>query len=182
MKNTINLIILFLAICWISYLLSYWLPIQQYGIVPRTSGGLIGIVSAPFLHGSFSHLTGNSVSFIVFALIFLALEEKQQLLKLFLMIVLTGTLTWLLARNANHIGASGLIFAMFGYLVLSGWFARKVRHILVALLVIFFYGGMIYGVLPGRIGVSWESHLFGFISGGWLAWYVHRYKKGRKIG
>jgi len=180
-KKSLNLIIGFLAICWISYLLSLWFPIQQYGIVPRQSVGLIGIVAAPFLHGSFTHLSGNSVSFAILMLILSALEERQQFFKLFLMALLTGILTWLMARNAVHIGASGLIFAIFGYLVLSGWFARRVRYVLVALLVIFLYGGMIYGVLPGKVGISWESHLFGFISGGFLSWYFHaKQRKGKR--
>lgn len=173
MKKSISLIAVFLGLCWGSFILSYWLPLQHFGIIPRTEIGLIGILSAPFLHGSLPHLTGNSVSFVVFALIFSALNEKNQWPKMIVMALLTGALTWLMARDANHIGASGLIFAMFAYLIFAGWFSRQLRYILIAVLVIFLYGGMIYGVLPGRVGVSWESHLFGFISGIFVAWYSH---------
>jgi len=94
------------------------------------------------------------------------------------MVVIGGLLTWLWGRSANHIGASGLIFSLWGYLLLSGWFSRKIKYILVSLILMFFYGGMIFSVLPGKASVSWEGHLFGFIAGVFVSWLYHRKSRG----
>lgn len=72
--------------------------------------------------------------------------------------------------SAYHIGASGLIFGYFGYLIAAGIFERSLKSILLAVLVGLLYGGMIFGVMPGRVGVSWEGHLFGFLAGAGYAW------------
>ncbi len=162
---------------WISYFLSLVLPIAQYGLVPRTPHGLIGIISAPFIHGSLSHLIGNSFSFIIFALMLAMLEGNKMFAKVILMILIGGFLTWGMGRNANHIGASGLIFSLWGYMLFSGWFSRKLKYIVASIALIFFYSGMIFGVLPGKVGISWEGHLFGFIAGIIVSWFYHRKNK-----
>ena len=150
------------------------LPLQQFGLVPRTQHGLFGILFAPFLHGSLAHLIGNSISLVIFAVMFAIVEGNKMFAKVMLMILIGGALTWLMARNATHIGASGLIFSLWGYLLLSGWFSRKFKYIVVSMMLIFFYSGMIFGVFPGKIGISWESHLFGFIAGILVSWFYHK--------
>jgi len=154
--------------------------LQQYGLIPRTGIGLIGIFSSPLLHASWQHLLGNSISFTFFAIILALLEGEKMFIKIFLMVLIGGSLTWLMGRSANHIGASGLIFALWSYLLLAGWFSKSVKYILISLLLIFFYSGMIFGILPGKPGVSFEGHFFGAVAGIIVAWIYH--KKSKKKG
>jgi len=142
-------------------------------LVPRTSIGLIGIFSAPFLHGSLPHIINNSISFTLFAVALALLEGDKMFAKVMLMLVIGGVLTWVMGRSANHIGASGLIFSLWGYMLLSGWFSRKLKYIVVSIMLIFFYSGMIFSVLPGKADISWEGHLFGFIAGIIVSWLYH---------
>ena len=99
--------------------------------------------------------------------------------KIILMILIGGILTWLFGRSANHIGASGLIFSIWGYILLSAWFSKKPKYIWLSVLVIFLYGGMVYGIYPLQVGVSWEGHLFGLVGGIYMAWLYH--KKSTKL-
>ncbi len=174
MQRSIKLILVYLLLIWGSYFASLVLPLQQFGLVPRTQHGLLGIIFTPFLHGSLAHLISNSISFIIFAVMLAILEGNKMFAKVMLMILIGGILTWLMARNATHIGASGLIFSLWGYLLLSGWFSRKLKYIVVSIMLMSFYSGMIFGVLPGKTGISWESHLFGFIAGILVSWFYHR--------
>lgn len=100
--------------------------------------------------------------------------------KVMLMIAIGGLLTWSMGRDANHIGASGLIFSLWGYMLFSGFFSRKLKYIIVSIGLMFFYSGMIFGILPGKVGISWEGHLFGFIAGIIVSWLYHRKKKTKK--
>lgn len=180
MKQSITIIVSFLLLIWISFFLSLVIPIQQFGLVPRTIPGLFGIISAPFIHGSLSHLIGNSISFTIFAFVLSTLEGNKMFAKVIFMIAIGGVLTWIMGRSAIHIGASGLIFSLWGYMLFAGWFSRKLKYILVSFGLIFFYSGMIFGVLPGKVGISWEGHLFGFIAGIIVSWLYHRKMKSKK--
>ncbi|MCH8898260.1 MAG: rhomboid family intramembrane serine protease, partial [Chloroflexi bacterium] len=120
---------------------------------------------SPFLHGSFGHVVSNSIPFLVLGGL-IALRGRQVLLRVsFIVIGLGGAGVWALGRPAIHIGASGLVFGYFGYLVARGWYERKLGSILMAIAVIILYGGLIVGVIPDRSLVSWEAHLFGLIAG-----------------
>lgn len=167
---------------WLSYFISLLIPIKQFGLVPRTLPGLIGIFSAPFLHGSLLHLIENSISFTIFAIAFALLESNKMFAKVLLMVTIGGLLTWLMGGTANHIGVSGLIFSLWGYMLLSGWFSRQLKYIVVSMTLIFFYGGMMFGILPGKAGISWEGHLFGFIAGIIVSWLYHKKQFGTKVG
>lgn len=162
-----RIVLWIIALLWIIHLLGYVAPhIRYMGIHPREESGLLGIVTAPFLHVNFSHLLANSTSLLIFGLLLILLEPKRFLAILMAIAVLGGLVTWLLARGGtNHIGASGVIFGMFGYLLLFGIFIRKIEFILVSILIAFFYGGMLQGILPQSANISWESHLFGFAAG-----------------
>ena len=151
--------------------------LNQYGIRPRTMDGLYGIVYAPFLHGDFAHLIGNTLPFVVLGWLIL-LEGVGHFFVVYLISsVVAGLGTWIVgAGNSVHIGASGVIFGFLGYLLLSGFFQRSLRSILVSVAVGALYGGLLFGVLPGQPGISWEGHLFGFI-GGVLAARVYRKKR-----
>lgn len=138
------------------------------GIEPRTLSGLIGIPLAPVLHGGFGHLLANTVPFAILGFLTIMRGVSTFVMVTLVVTVVGGALVWIMGSNGYHIGASGLIFGYFGYNVAMGIFERSFKSILMAVLVALLYGGMIFGVFPGRAGVSWEGHLFGAAAGaGW---------------
>jgi membrane associated rhomboid family serine protease len=165
----IKSLLVFIAIIWSIHFISFIFPLQRYGLVPRDLQGLFGIITAPFLHGSFSHLTVNTISLLIFGIIFSILEKQRTFVILIQIAIIQGILTWLFAGDGNHIGASGIIFGLYGYLMLAGLFQKKIKNIVISIFILFSYGGMIFGILPGQPHISWESHLFGFIAGGIVA-------------
>lgn len=143
------------------------------GIYPRQLDGLQGIIWAPFLHGSFSHLVANTLPLLTLGGLIMLGEASDFIVVTVVSAVISGLGTWLIgAPNSVHVGASGVIFGYFGYLLLRGYFDRSAFAITAAILVIIFYGGFLWGVLPTQPGVSWEGHLFGFIGGGLAAWIL----------
>ncbi len=139
--------------------------LDRYGIFPRTAIGLRGIVFAPFLHGSFYHVAANTIPFLVLGWLVMLRETGDFFVVSAVSAIASGLGTWLLGSPGVHIGASGVIFGYLGYLLFRGYFERSLTAIALSLLVAFAYGGLIWGVLPGRYGISWESHLFGFVGG-----------------
>ena len=139
--------------------------LNQFGIIPRYIPGLTGIITSPFLHGSLYHYLSNIVPLCVFSLLMMQYGRRNYYLVSFLLMVITGLFVWLFARQSIHIGASGLIYGYFGFLILAGWRSKNIKLLLISVIVAFFYGGMIFGVLPSRPFISWESHLFGFLTG-----------------
>lgn len=97
----------------------------------------------------------------------------------FIIISSGGFLVWVFGRPAMHIGASGWVFGLWSLSIAIAWFERKPVNILLALVIVLLYGGMIYGMLPGERGVSWEAHLFGVISGIMAAWYLASANSGK---
>ncbi len=140
--------------------------LDQQGIVPRTLGGLDGILWAPFLHGGFGHLLANTLPLLILGG-FVALDGIRRWASVTAFVVVVGGLaTWLFARPAAHIGVSGLIFGYAGFLLVAGFVERSLRGIAVAIVVGFFFGGMVLrGITPMASWVSWESHLFGLAAG-----------------
>ncbi len=172
-----------LAAMWAVELLDFLLPflrLDHLGIRPRQPAGLLGIPAAPFLHGDFGHLAGNSLPFLVMGgLVMLGERGVFWAVTVFVTLV-CGLVVWLLAPgNSVHIGASGLIFGYLGFLLSRGLFERSPLWIAVALGLLLAYGGMIFGVLPGQRGVSWQGHLFGFVAGILAAWAM--FPKNRKL-
>jgi len=158
--------------CWLVYGVNNLIChnyFSQYGIIPRTKSGLPGIFCAPFLHASFPHLLANTIPLLVLGSI---IAWRSTAAFVWITIggtLLGGTLTWLAARNACHIGASGLIFCYFGYILAFAWFQRTVLNILLAVVCIFLYGGALWGLSPLQTGVSWEGHAAGLFAGVTLA-------------
>jgi len=149
------------AVDWATdYRLTVW-----FGLVPRQVAGLDGIVAMPLLHGSVPHLMSNTVPLLAMGAL-LALTATRALIRVNAVIVLLGgVLVWLLGSPAIHVGASGLIFGWFGFLVARAAVDRSVVTLGAAIVVGFAYGSIIWGVLPGTPGVSWEAHLFGALAG-----------------
>ncbi|MEM8503630.1 MAG: rhomboid family intramembrane serine protease [Cyanobacteria bacterium P01_D01_bin.1] len=140
--------------------------LNSFGIRPRSLPGLTGIIFAPFLHGNFAHLLANTVPLVSLGWLIMLRETEDFFWVSVISAIVSGLGTWLIGASTSvHIGASGLIFGYFGYLLLRGYFERSATAIAFSLLVTFLYGGIIWGVLPTQPGVSWEGHLFGFLGG-----------------
>ncbi|MCY7294487.1 rhomboid family intramembrane serine protease [Alteromonas sp. a30] len=139
--------------------------LNQFSILPRSLEHLTGIFFSPFLHGSFWHFTSNIFPVCLFTYLVLQWGKTRYLMVSAFIIIVTGLLVWLLGRPAFHLGASGLIYGYFGFLVLAGFLSKKPRLLFISLFVGLLYGGLIFGILPLQNFVSWESHLFGLISG-----------------
>jgi len=169
-----------IAICWLVFIVNNLLwnvHLIRYGIVPRHISGLPGILWAPFMHASFSHLMANTLPLLILGGMLCARNPGEFIVATFAGIVVGGGLTWLFARTANHIGASGLIFCYFGYLASLAWFERSAGTFLLSLACIVFYGGLIKGIFPTSAAVSWEGHLAGLIAGVSTAWLVGKVKR-----
>lgn len=159
-------ILVIIVILWIILAVSAVLPLDQFGIRPRTLIGLPGIVLAPFLHQGIAHLWGNTVILLVLGTVFLMMERKLSLFIVAQIVFFAGLGTWLIGRpHTVHIGASGVIYGILGYLLAMGFFNRNLAAIVVSILVFIGYGYAILGILPTSNGVSWEYHFCGFFSG-----------------
>jgi membrane associated rhomboid family serine protease len=163
----------FVATFWILEILDQFIfqsmwrgGLDVFGIIPQRLIGLRGIIFAPFLHGDFPHLIANTVPFLILGW-FVMLQETSDFWIVTIMTMIVGGLgTWLFGYPGSvHIGASILIFGYFGFLLLRGYFQRNIPSIVLSLVVGFLYGSLIFGVLPGQAGISWEGHLFGFLGG-----------------
>lgn len=152
--------------------------LDQFGIKPQTIVGLRGILFAPLLHGGFGHLIANSIPFLTLGWLTMIQETSDFYIVSVLAAVIGGIGVWLFGGVGSvHIGASILIYGYLGFLLLRGWFQKNPPSILLSIAVFFLYGGLVYGVFPSRMGVSWQGHLFGFIGGAIAAWLIAKEKK-----
>jgi membrane associated rhomboid family serine protease len=143
-----------------------------HGIIPRTISGLQGIAFAPFLHGSIRHLLSNLVPFVVLSWLISNEGLERYVRVLVLITMLGGILVWLVGRFSIHVGASGLIFGLWTYVLARAWFQRSLVSLLIATVALFGYGGLIFGFLP-LPGISFESHIAGAIAGIVVGWIMH---------
>ena len=146
----------------------------QLALVPRTGGGLVGLVTAPFVHTGLSHLAANLPPFLVLGALVLRRGEPQFPAVALAIGLGQGVLLWLLGRQAAHVGMSGVVFGFLGYLLAVAWFTRTGTDLLVAAGVLLFYGGILAGLAPARDGTSWDGHLFGLLAGLGVAWFRYR--------
>jgi membrane associated rhomboid family serine protease len=166
----------FVALLWFIEIIDRLIfsgALDGLGIVPRQLEGLRGILFAPLLHGSFSHLFANSIPFLVLGFLVMARHQRRFLAISGVILLISGLGTWLIAPvHTVHIGISGLIFGYFAYLIVSAWFERSFTAIALALLVVVLYGGLLRGILPAGNAVSWQGHFFGLVGGGVAAYYL----------
>lgn len=176
-KHIIQLIVFMYAV----YLLGLFIPITQYGIIPRSIDGLIGVFTAPFLHRGIWHLVSNTIPlFVLLSVLHYFYPKKTASVVVFTALV-GGLLVWVFARKANHIGASGLIYGLAAFLITYGFLVRKLIPILVSIVIAFLYGSLIWGIFPSfRSYISWEGHLFGAVSGVLIAFLLHQKSKHLK--
>lgn len=136
-----------------------------YSLYPRSIHGLIGIFTAPLLHAGWEHLIGNTVP-LLFLSYLLFSSYKEIAGKIFWMIfLLNGILLWFFAREAFHLGASGVVYGIASFLLFSGMIRRHPQLAMISFLVIFLYGSMVWGIFPFDPHVSWEAHLYGGLTG-----------------
>ncbi len=176
------IVVILLGVLWVLEIVDQAIldqDLDRYGIIPREWSGLIGVITAPFLHGGYGHLAANSIPFLVLGAFVILRGRMQFVLATLLITVVGGLAVWIVARTAIHIGASGLIFGYFGFLIMVGVLERSFKAILVAIAVGFLYGGLLWGVLPDQPGISWEGHLFGLLAGGGSAFLLAD-RKGKK--
>jgi len=144
------------------------------GILPRTLTGTVGILTAPLVHGDFSHLLSNTSSLLLLLIALFYFYDKIALEVFFWIYLMTGIWVWIAARPAYHIGASGLVYGIVTFLFFSGLLRKDARSMAVALATLFLYGGMIYGIFPGNDNISWESHMLGAVAGTFCAFYFRQ--------
>lgn len=140
--------------------------LDRYGIEPRDTDGLIGIVTAPLLHAGFGHLISNTVPFVVMGLAIALRGAARVLAVTAIVMVISGLGTWLLAPPGTiHIGASGVVFGYATYLLAQGFFERDLVGIAIGVVVGLIWGSALLGGLLPQPGISWQGHLFGAIGG-----------------
>ena len=147
---------------------------RSFGILPRSINSLSGILFAPFLHGGIVHLFSNLMPLFVFTLLLLSHGRRRFIYVFSATALFGGLLVWFFGRSAYHIGMSGVIYGLFGYLVVAGVISREFKLFMISCLVAFAYGGLLYGVLPTIPQVSFESHLFGLLVGIVMAFILGR--------
>lgn len=175
-KNTLRIPILFVSLIWIIY----WVEIQfglnfnKLGVFPRTFSGLKGVFFTHFIHSNVNHLFNNTVPLFVLLTSLFYFYQKVAFKVLVLGAFFTGFLTWIFARDAFHIGASGIVYLLFSFVFFSGIIKKYYRLIALSMVVIFVYGSMIWYVLPIKEGMSWEGHLSGFLTGLFFALFYRK--------
>ena len=163
--------ILFVLVIW----LVFWFEIKwdvsfnKLGVLPREIKGLKGILLSPFIHGDISHLWHNTMPLLILSTALFYFYNSIATRVLLIGFLFTGIGTWLLGRTSYHIGASGIIYMLFGFLLLKGLLTMHLRLLAVSFFVVFVYGGMIWYIAPIDFKVSWEGHLSGLLVGFFLA-------------
>lgn len=168
--------LVFVGICWIIAIYDYLYGINyKQGVSPRELKGLFGIFSSPFLHKDFPHLISNSPPLILLgsALFFFYKNLPYQVL--WWLYFGGGTWLWCFGRDGNHIGASGLVYGLFSFVLIGGIISKNKNLMAISLLTIFIYGSMIWGVFPLDESVSWEGHLSSLLWGIILAFFYKKY-------
>lgn len=177
--STVFIIPIVLVICiwliyWVEY--KYDLNFNRLGIYPRTLKGLRGVFLSPFIHSGPQHLFNNSTPLLVLTASLLYFYRKISFPILIYGTILTGVLTWIIARPAYHIGISGVIYMLVSFIFFSGIIRRYYRLVALSLIIVFLYGSMIWYIFPVKEEISWEGHLSGFVVGLFFAIFY------RKVG
>ncbi|MFE5571901.1 rhomboid family intramembrane serine protease [Amycolatopsis japonica] len=168
----------FTALLYLVELVDVVLPLdldQSGGIVAREVSALDGVLWAPLLHAGWGHLFSNTVPVLVFAFLAMSAGIGRWVLVTAIIWVLSGLGVWLIAPSGTvTVGASGVAFGWLAFLLVRGIFNRAVGQILVAVVLLGIWSGMLWGLLPGDTGISWQGHLFGALSGVFAAWLMAR--------
>ncbi len=169
-KNLIDAVVVsafLLLLVWSCFLLDEWdaVRLKEYGLRPRSLEGLVGIFSMFFIHGSWEHILHNSMGFMVLNTLLFYIYRKISLQVFAWLFIATPILVWIFARPSNHIGASGVIYALFGFLLMGGVVSENMILRRITLFVVLYYGSLIWWIFPIKSEISWEGHLSGLLVG-----------------
>lgn len=183
MKKTITNLLIFILVLWSLKVIDtlFALNLSQFGIVPRSIRGLLGIAFAPLLHANFYHLISNTVPIFVLLFLLFTFYKKQAFTVILESVIIGGILVWIFARSASHIGISGLIYSLAAFLITAGLLKKDFKSLLLSVLILFLYGGLVWGVFPGKFWISWEGHLFGALAGFFIAFVYFKKDKVEEI-
>lgn len=171
-----GLLISFVGVMWLVVAFDWLtgdLPLGAYGIIPRSSSGLAGILAAPFLHGGLEHLLANTIPLVVLGLLILARGANQFLIVGQISILVAGAGTWLFGSSGgHHIGASGIVFGFIGFLLFRSVFDRRASSFVITGIVAIAFGATMLSSLVPAEGISWSGHFFGLVGGIAAAFYL----------
>jgi membrane associated rhomboid family serine protease len=172
---TLLLIVMWLVF-WAEHLFLF--PFHKLGVLPRTLEGLKGIVFMPFIHSDreIQHIFNNSVPIFILLAALIYFYRSIALRVFVISWLMTGFLVWIYAENkgAYHIGMSGVIYALAGFLFASGVLRKYLPLQGISLFVVFVYGSLIWGIFPMQQSVSWEGHFMGLVVGLILAVFYRK--------
>ncbi|WP_203336290.1 rhomboid family intramembrane serine protease [Nocardioides limicola] len=175
----------FVALLWLveaADVVIFGNALDAQGVRPRSQDGLVGVLFAPLLHFGWGHLIANTGPLLVLGFLILLSGVGRWLMVTLVVWVVGGVGIWVVgAPQSIHAGASILVFGWLIYLMLYGLFSRRLGHLAIGVAVIIYYGGALWGVLPGQSGVSWEGHLFGAVGGGLAAWWLAPEPRRREL-
>ena len=150
------------------------LDLSTWGVLPHDTRGLRGIIFSPLIHASFKHLIANTIPLFILTFSLFFFYRKSSYPIFILIYLFSGIFVWLGGREALHIGASGLIYGLAAFLFMSGIISFNIRLLTISMIVSLVYGGMFWGIFPIKPEISWESHLWGGISGFGLAFFYRK--------
>ncbi len=167
----------FLLLIWMIKIIetSLDLNLSNYGLYPLKIKGLPGIITSPLIHSDFKHLFDNSLPLFFLSIAIFYFYRPVAYKTFFYIYLLTGLWVWIGGRSAFHIGASGLVYGFASFLFISGIIRNNINLLAISLIVVFLYGGLVWGLFPFDYKISWESHLFGVIAGMIMAFYFRRH-------
>lgn len=165
--NSLFVPFLFLLTMWLVKIIevNFNFSFVKFGVYPQTLSGLKGILFSPFIHKDFTHLLNNSYPVLILGGMLFSFYRKIATRIFLWLFFISGFWLWIIGRPSFHIGASGIIYALASFILVSGIIRKNPRLSAVSLVVIFLYGSMIWGILPTNEAVSWEGHLAGFVAG-----------------
>ena len=179
--NKLQPVLVLVALIWIVEIVNLFIGhrLVSFGILPRSFTGLIGIPLAPLLHSGFWHTASNTVPLLILGALTLAGGKRRFWETTVTVTLLSGALVWVFAREAYHVGASGLVFGYFGAILARAIIERSITAIAIAIVTVMTYGGLLWGILPLRSYVSFEGHLFGLIAGIVVVWLDRKFSKSQ---
>jgi len=181
LRRALTLWAAIITLMWTLLITDWILPahLTTWGITPRTPEGLLpGLIAAPLLHASAGHLISNMVPLAVMGTIAALRDWTGMWIALAASLLASGLGVWLFSPAGSvTVGASGIVFGLFGYLLARGVFMRRIGDLLIALLLVCVYGSMVWGVFPSQPHISWQAHLFGFLGGGAAAYFTARARR-----
>lgn len=180
--------LLFVVFIWIIFAIHYFgnYNFTHFGVLPRDPKGLGGIITSVFIHGNLSHIFSNTIPLLVLGMLLFYFYKKIAKAAFLWIWVVSGLWLWIGGRNnitepTYHIGASTLVYGLAGFLFFSGVFRKHLRLMVVSMLVVFLYGGIVWGIFPIKEEMSWEGHLFGLIAGTLVAFNYRKEGPKRRV-